>query len=180
MSDYSDNDQNDYNDEPGYGSQDEYDDDDGYGFREDEKAEEETYGESFKDRERATTNSYNALLEVLLPPSTDKTSRFKTQEQKVIVDINRFINELVNEDYSARDNYIPVLAKLISGTVKNIGSKNPYAFVLGYLASNGGTDLNKKHFNEIISLHLHKIDAEAGVKPEDVLRYSRYWMQSLT
>jgi hypothetical protein len=55
----------------------------------------------------------------------------------------------------------------------HIGDKNAQGFILGFLASNGGRDLLPENFQKVVSTYLAGL-AEDYVKPEDVLRYSRF------
>lgn len=53
--------------------------------------------------------------------------------------------------------------------------KNPTAYVLGYMASNGGESINKQNFNNILKTALKSV-SDKSVQSEDVLRYARLWL----
>lgn len=55
--------------------------------------------------------------------------------------------------------------------------KNPYAYILGFIASQGGREITKKSFDTAVKL-LSNIEG-GSVRPEDILRYARFWMITL-
>jgi hypothetical protein len=51
---------------------------------------------------------------------------------------------------------------------------NPLAYILGYIATSGGRNMNKVRY--VIDDVLPKVSSEnAGIEPPDVVRYSRRW-----
>ena len=56
--------------------------------------------------------------------------------------------------------------------------KNPTAYLLGYIASNGGRDINKRTVNHVFT-NILKTVSDTTVKQEDVLRYARLWYNLL-
>jgi hypothetical protein len=65
------------------------------------------------------------------------------------------------------------------GVVKDLRYKNHIAYILGYLASKGGTELKKNQVIYVIENILPLVGKDGGVEPADVVRYSRYWKESL-
>lgn len=67
--------------------------------------------------------------------------------------------------------------------LEHVEHKNPSAYILGFLATEGGKKLlqtedgKKELYLKIIKKALPLIDSEASVFPEDVIRYSRLWLQ---
>ena len=67
--------------------------------------------------------------------------------------------------------------------LQHVEHKNPSAYILGFLATKGGTQKlvteegNKKLYEQIIEKALPLVDLDASVFPEDVIRYSRLWLQ---
>ena len=55
--------------------------------------------------------------------------------------------------------------------------KNPYAYILGFIASQGGREITKKSFDTAVKL-LSNVEG-GSVRPEDILRYARFWMITL-
>ena len=62
-----------------------------------------------------------------------------------------------------------------ANTLDKVKYLNPMAFILGYLATNGGTVMDKKTILHILN-NLELINDETITKP-DIIRYSRYWMK---
>lgn len=63
--------------------------------------------------------------------------------------------------------------------VAGIEYKNYVAFILGFLASEGGSSLKVKKVRSVITDILPQVSDRAGVEPEDVVRYARYWREFL-
>lgn len=63
--------------------------------------------------------------------------------------------------------------------VSGIEYKNYVAFILGFLASEGGTSLEVKNVKRVIETILPQVSERAGVEPADVVRYARYWREFL-
>jgi hypothetical protein len=63
--------------------------------------------------------------------------------------------------------------------VAGIEYKNYVAFILGFLASEGGSSLKVKKVRSVIENILPQVADRAGVEPEDVVRYARYWREFL-
>jgi hypothetical protein len=59
--------------------------------------------------------------------------------------------------------------------VPNLKYKNYVAYVLGYIASEGGRSLDK--VNYVIDTVLPKLDDKGSVEPPDVVRYASLWMK---
>lgn len=66
-----------------------------------------------------------------------------------------------------------------SKLIPEVKYKNPIAYILGYLASNGGSELKHDRVMYIIRRILPKLDGEGGVMAPDVIRYARYWVKFL-
>lgn len=59
-------------------------------------------------------------------------------------------------------------------TVQNIEHLNPTAFILGYMATNGGRNMEVDRVREVIQKVLPQAGTES-VQPPDVVRYARFW-----
>ena len=60
--------------------------------------------------------------------------------------------------------------------LKHVYYKNPTAYLLGYIASSGGSNIIKKQFGYTIDKALPLID-DGSVFAPDVLRYARLWLE---
>jgi len=61
-----------------------------------------------------------------------------------------------------------------SNVLPHINYKNPTAYVLGYIASNGGSRITQEQFNNSSKLLEYVYDT--SVLEPDILRYARLWM----
>lgn len=61
-------------------------------------------------------------------------------------------------------------------TIKNIQHKNPTAYILGYIASDGGRNITKESMKNVITNIIPSV-RDWDIKPADVLRYARFWME---
>jgi hypothetical protein len=70
--------------------------------------------------------------------------------------------------------------------LEHIEHKNPSAYILGFLATEGGKKYKIENgkkiilpelYDKIIKKVLPLIDSDSSVFPEDVIRYSRLWLQ---
>lgn len=59
--------------------------------------------------------------------------------------------------------------------IKNLKYKNPTAYVLGYVVSEGGKIINYERFDRVVNEELPDFKG-SGVEPADVLRYARFWL----
>jgi hypothetical protein len=59
--------------------------------------------------------------------------------------------------------------------ISNINYKNPTGYVLGYIATRGGRNLDKKSVTNIFKYILPKL--QESVEQPDVIRYGRYWQK---
>jgi hypothetical protein len=60
----------------------------------------------------------------------------------------------------------------VSSHLDNVKYLNATAYILGYVATDGGRAINKKKLKEIFTDKLK----DDSVKPPDILRYARFWL----
>lgn len=60
--------------------------------------------------------------------------------------------------------------------IKNIDKKNPSAYILGYITTKGGKEIDKKQFKYVVDKVLPLIDSKNNITNEDIIRYSRLWI----
>ncbi len=160
-----------------------YDDDD---YRSDVRSD-ASWPESDDDLELDLVPEINAFSRVGLPGSSLISKKPTTRLEQASQDpLDRFrrnvdaISRNLNIDEQSIDKMIVKAADLDS-----VEYKNPTAYVLGFLATEGGNVLSKEKFNYVINSVLPhaKSDAKSGAKsddgvsilPADVIRYSRLW-----
>jgi len=62
--------------------------------------------------------------------------------------------------------------------INGLKYKNPTAYILGYLATKGGTVLTKESVTSVIKRVLPLV-SDNGVEAPDVIRYARFWKNFL-
>lgn len=55
-----------------------------------------------------------------------------------------------------------------------INHKNPTAYVLAFIATNGGKNMNKNSFNHVVNKVLPRVTG-GSVLPPDIIRYVKLW-----
>jgi len=63
--------------------------------------------------------------------------------------------------------------------VSGLKYKNPTAYILGYVATGGGRNLDKNNVLHVIDKILPEIPKDKGIAPADVVRYARFWKNFL-
>jgi len=86
--------------------------------------------------------------------------------------ISRNLNS--NRDIEIVDNDIIEMLTHIKD-IKDVQYKNPSAYILGYLATNGGRKMDKSTVKNVIEKILPQVSG-GSVEPADIIRYSRLWM----
>jgi hypothetical protein len=105
--------------------------------------------------ERAEQDPYEKFSQ-----SVDAISRHLRNEADIIItedDIEKMIFKAANLDV--------------------VEHKNPSAYVLGFLATGGGSKLTDDLFHKTINKVLPHVDVDASVFPHDVIRYARLWQK---
>jgi len=144
---------------------------------EDNFENDEEYGDVMEQKafERAgPMGKLSELLSVSYDPSNPKKGTLSPEDRFLIaVDaLSRKISEESRLKLSQED-INDMLER--SRTLKNMRYKNPAAYILGYLASKGGSRLDVRDFQEVVEEVLPLVSATNGVEPADVLRYARMW-----
>jgi len=106
-------------------------------------------------------------------------------EDRFLINIDARCRRLKSEDINKK-NYITEgdIANILKSTRKDVVNVrlkyiNHIAYILGYIASNGGKDLKVKKVQEVINDILPHVADEAGIEPADVVRYARFWNEFL-
>lgn len=81
--------------------------------------------------------------------------------------INRDIVKLSQDDIESM--LMPIR------NIKNVEHKNPTAYILGYIASQGGRSLQHQIVEKVLKVMLPSVE-DSSVKEPDVIRYARFWM----
>lgn len=116
------------------------------------------------------------LAELLSTPLDDINKRSViSPEDRFLINTDAFCRRLNAENiYPLTE--IDINAVLEKTTdILQLKYKNYVAYVLGYIASQGGRELKVDKVKNIITNILPKLADEGGVYPADVVRYARYW-----
>ena len=110
-----------------------------------------------------------ATFSTLFGVSADKI--LQTPLDKFKIKVDAYARQVMDEGYVSNNDIAIMVEK--SAELEYIMYKNPYAYVLGYMANRGG--LLKNSFQEVVKKFL----PQEGVTEPDVLRYARLWDNSL-
>ena len=116
----------------------------------------------------ARIDNLNEMAKKMRIISEDYTEQFA-----IYVDaISRKLNS--NEEINIAEDDIAAMLRNIR-KIKIVEHINPSAYILGYIASNGGKNMKISKVRWVIEVVLPKLDI-GSVKPPDVIRYARFWM----
>jgi hypothetical protein len=93
---------------------------------------------------------------------------------KIIVDATA--RKLIDTQYITEIDINVLLEN--ANNLKYVNYKNSTAYVLGYIVSKGGSEIEITHFNDIIKKIL-PIFHDDSIKPPDIIRYSKLWIEHL-
>lgn len=128
----------------------------------------------YKDRERAGGTSGCWLTGADGRPlkTQDPRGRFCLKVDAV----SRNIRSTCNRVKISEDQIQLLLNK--SQTIKRVEYKNPSAFVLGYLATDGGVrKITKTSLTNVWNCYSELINRDESIKPPDIIRYARWWVK---
>ena len=127
--------------------------------------------------------SYKELQNVGLPGFTGLVQKPTTRMERSMLDpldsfrinvdgISRSLRNWDDVKISEKD-----ITEMLEMAVdlKYVQYKNPTAYILGYMASNGGKKLDKTSFDNVIKKVLPHTEDQTSVTPVDVVRYARLW-----
>lgn len=175
-------------DDEEYGNQ--FDDDEDYGNQSDYNEENEWRGEirsdeqelqpGFSDLERTSRADDCGGVPMVISGSLkdlDKTINILTQDpeerfKRAVGAISHVITEekLYYISVNERNEMCQIASRL-----DNVKYLNPTAYILGFLTTNGGKEIDDEKMKNVFNfLDLLNDDS---VKPPDVVRYSRFWLE---
>lgn len=135
-------------------------------YKEDEYQQQ--FEDTFKDSERA-----NIRPEYMKHNIMRQFDRKENYNDILLAILMKFLEE--NE---ISENDINIINKSTT-YVENMIYKNPYAYILGYISTKEGLNKLKKNINKIFvskGFAISEAILEGNIKPEDIIRYSRLWM----
>ncbi len=128
------------------------------------------YSQEFSAFERA--NQGGPLHEFLTDVKMDeKLTRSASPEDRFMVFVNAISADLKLDQRDIRK----MLSVVEEHRINHIAYRNPAVFVLGFIATNGGSNLISKRNVERVFGMLDKFKTSEITRP-DVVRYMRFWM----
>lgn len=104
-----------------------------------------------------------------------KYSKSESPESRFATAVDAICRSLQSRKwYSITDGEINQIIEKSHVFSENIKYYNPTAFILGYIASAGGTSEKKENFDTALGLLRH-IGVDNAIEPPDVVRYMRLW-----
>lgn len=122
--------------------------------------------------ERAGQSGVTALLTKEQHKNATIEDRFKSAVNTAFLDL-KGENLIRISDADLR-----ILIEKIDQITVGVKYKNPTCYILGYVATSGGTKMNKSGMDTVLKI-VPKLDKKLGIEPPDVIRYARYWRQFL-
>lgn len=145
-------------------------------FGEENYGDEANYEMEAKAFERAGPSG--VLAELLTSVNIEKKGRREAlpPEDRFLIAVDA-LSRRINEERLASLSQADIdnmLMKTVN--IPNLRYKSPLGYILGYLASRGGTVLDVKNVRNILENVLPSVSQDGGVEPPDVIRYARFWM----
>ena len=101
----------------------------------------------------------------------------ETPAQRFMSSVNTKVQKFFDEGVFDQEGTDRQVLNDAAVKVPNPSFKNPTAFILGYIASDGGTNISATNLTR--AKELLNLGEEDGVKMPDVLRYARLWEKML-
>ena len=126
------------------------------------------------------TGQSGKLAELLSVPLEDINKRGAiSREDRFLINTDAFCRRLDSENIAKLtetdiNNILQTTTKVIELQYKNF-----VAYVLGYIATQGGKSLKVENVKNVIEKILPQIGDEGGVQGPDIVRYARYWKEFL-
>lgn len=107
------------------------------------------------------------IYNTLSKSSFDPRDRLAVLTEAISLSINdRAVLSIDNDSIQDMISYISI--------IKKPEDINPVGYILGYMATNGGRNMNVSQVGTVINAS--KKILEGGITPPDVVRYARYWI----
>jgi hypothetical protein len=123
------------------------------------------------------------LAEMLsVPLAIDPTKKGREAippEDRFLINVDSLCRRMTSENIWKLTE--PDITYILEKTTQIVGLKykNYVGYVLGYIATQGGRSMKKENIMNVIEKILPRLEDEGGVKAPDVIRYSRFWKDSL-
>ncbi len=105
---------------------------------------------------------------------SEQDVKLRDPETMFKIKVNAISLQIMNDTNALNKADIKILLSKIS-SLQYIQYKNATAYILGYIATDGGKKLTKKNVDNVFSTVLPTV-ADKSVKEPDIIRYSRLWL----
>jgi hypothetical protein len=135
------------------------------------------FEDSFKDVER--TGMRGIDIDVYLNEfSLKQTKLFRSDIESFIINTNSIAREMVDNNILNNNDLENILENIKNLDKPNL--KNPSAYILGYIASNGGRNLDIENYKKALNIIKRKKTKysleDTSVLQPDIVRYARIWI----
>lgn len=135
------------------------------------------FEDSFKDVER--TGMRGIDIDVYLNEfSLKQTKLFRSDIESFIINTNSIAREMVDNNILNNNDLENILENIKNLDKPNL--KNPSAYILGYIASNGGRNLDIENYKKALNIIKRKKTKysleDTSVLQPDIIRYARIWI----
>jgi hypothetical protein len=121
---------------------------------------------------RAEIDAYNRVSQGNLNQLLSG-NKYLTPKDRFLINTYKLCQRMTDENiYNLKKQLNVILEK--GSELKNIEYKNHVAYVLGYIASDGGRNIKEKTIKEVIDNILPQLGDDIGIEPADIIRYARH------
>lgn len=145
-----------------------------------DQPDDDTFQDEVKARERSGGDPFSLYLSTANADPRKKDQRILSQEDKFIVGMRNLYYRMKDEGIEtvSLEDIKVMLEK--TKQIPGLRFKNPTAYILGYIASQGGKTLEPEDINHVAEDILPQIDKTGGITKPDIVRYARYWFMFLS
>ena len=108
----------------------------------------------------------------------DADGKFNKTIQDPLVKFKCYVDiisrKLIVNDIKLEEKDINIMISQVDN-LKYVNFKNPSAYILGYIASSGGSNISESNVTYCFNSVLPFVELEAGLQLPDVIRYARLW-----
>lgn len=135
------------------------------------------FEDSFKDIER--TGMRGIDIDIYLNDFSLKQNKlFRSDIESFIINTNSIAREMVDNNILNNNDLENILENIKNLDKPNL--KNPSAYILGYIASNGGRNLDIENYKKALNIIKRKKTKysleDTSVLQPDIVRYARIWI----
>ncbi len=140
-------------------------------YEEEDYVHEQEFGQERNVFERVGIR--NDLIDIDIDKKKSRTQ--KTPIERFVENVNAIALDLMNSLNIISEGDIKIILESIR-LIENPEYKNPSAYILGYIATNGGNKIEKRSLKETFEIIEEGKIEDSSVTQPDVIRYCRLWL----